>query len=283
MVTTRSGQGSAPATLPSFEELFRRNKKRPLLTDEAKRLRWVLDGSLETAITVLKQPYYDPDTTPEPYCTRQGNELVWHAVAQAPYTEPKVSSVTVSVTEIDDWEDQWRELHLRCTDPPESSDGEDDDDDLPSRMLRRAAPKAAAHDVGHTTLAVKASGGFITVHDYVSAVHPWLLRKYDELLEALAVLDDEPRISLPAGEHLMVTFGGADMLSVGTKEDWLRDKDKDIYLRYAQARVVRDTEYVELRDDDDYGPPPGYSGPWPIPYRGALAVNLEHILSSFRT
>ncbi|OIW29558.1 hypothetical protein CONLIGDRAFT_680401 [Coniochaeta ligniaria NRRL 30616] len=219
-------------------------------TRSAQRLRWVLDGPLETAIAVLKQPYHDPDTTPEPYCTLQGNELVWHAVTQAPYTEPKVSSVTVSVTEIDDWEYQWSELHYRHTDPPDGDDDDEDEDDWPSECCG---------DHADTKLVVKATGEYVTVHDYVSAVHPWLLRKHDELLEALAVLDDEPRISLPAGEHLMVTSVGPDILSVGTKEDWLRDKAKDVYLRFAQ--FVADSEYVELRNDDDYGPPPGYSGP----------------------
>lgn len=76
----------------------------------------------------------------------------------------------------------------------------------------------------------KALGQYIIVHDYASAVHPWLIRKYDNLLRGLAVLDNEPRLSLPVGEHLMVTFGGLDRLSVGKKEDWLRSKDKQTYL-----------------------------------------------------
>lgn len=33
------------------------------------------------------------------------------------------------------------------------------------------------------------------------------------------MLNDEPRLSLPAGEYLTVTFGGPDKLSVGTKEE----------------------------------------------------------------
>jgi hypothetical protein len=68
--TAHSGQSSTPTPLPSFEDLLRA-KQRALLTDEAKRLRWVLDGPLTTAITVLRQPYH-VDTTPEPYYT--GNE-----------------------------------------------------------------------------------------------------------------------------------------------------------------------------------------------------------------
>lgn len=103
MVTTRSGRGTAPAaSLPSLEEVIRTTHLRPLLTDEANRLRWILNGPLENAISVMQQPYHDPDTTPGPYCTGQGKDLTWHVVAQAPYTEPKVSSITVSISEIDD-------------------------------------------------------------------------------------------------------------------------------------------------------------------------------------
>lgn len=257
MVLTRSGRGSAPSQLPSFEELFSRNHRRPLLTNEAKRIRWVLDGPLETAISVMNQPYHEPDTKPEPYWTSSGG---WHALAQEPYTEPKVSSITVSVSQIDDWEDQWRELHLDCADPP--SDDEGEDEDFPSECCGEQRPHPQ-----DMTLVVKASKEFVTIHDYVSAVHPWLMRIYDDLLGALAVLDDaQTRLSLPAGEHLMVTFGGPDLLSVGTKDEWLSFKDKETYLRFCQTPVVPrvgtdlDKPWVE---GDAWAPPAGWVGPWP--------------------
>jgi hypothetical protein len=102
MATTGSGEASVvPDLLPSFEELFRKRQTPPLST-HAKRLCWKLDGPLATAITVLQQPYPEPGNMLEPYCTSHGNNLTWHAVAQAPYTEPKISSVTVSVSQIDD-------------------------------------------------------------------------------------------------------------------------------------------------------------------------------------
>lgn len=185
-----------------------------LLTDEAKRLRWVLDGPLTTAITVLWEPCHDPRTPPpEPYCTsNQGDDTTWHAVSKAPYTDPKVSSVTASVSQIDDWEDLWREQHLGCADPPDGEDGDDEDDnyDFPSECCGEQRPHPE-----EMTLVVKASRKFVTVHDFVPAVHPWLMRKYDDLVAALSVLNGEP-LSLPAGEHLMVTDGGPADLSVGT-------------------------------------------------------------------
>jgi hypothetical protein len=181
----------------------------------------------------------------------------------------------VCVTEIDDWEDQWRELHLGCTDPPEGDDNEEDGDDnydVPSRCCGEQRPNPQ-----DMTLVVKALGEFVTVHDYVSAVHPWLIHRRDDLLGALAVPEYKRRLYLPAGEHLMVTFGGPDRLSAGTKEDWLRSECKQTHLQVGETPVLTsDTPYVELRADDYYGPPPGYTGPWPIPYNGALAVDLSH-------
>jgi hypothetical protein len=274
MVTTLQGSRAAP--LPSSEELFRTTKQPAFLTDEARRLCWVLDGPLTTAITVLKQPYHDPDTTPEPYFTSEGNEPTWHAVSQAPYTDPKISSVTVSVIEIDEWEEHWRDIHRGHTTPPDDGDGEDDDDwDFPSECCGEQRPSPQA-----MKLVVKASEQFVTVHDYVSAVHPWLIRKYDDLLRALAVIGDEP-LSLRAGEHLMVSLGGPESLSIGVKEDWLRNKDKKVYLQSRQRPVEEQLnldrpggsslESSDLERDQPDGRPPGHTGPWPPPYAGAYA------------
>lgn len=121
---------------------------------------------------------------------------------------------------------------------------------------------------------VKASRKFVTVHDFVSAVHPWLMRKYDDLVAALSVLNGEP-LSLPAGEHLMVTDGGPADLSVGTLDEWLRNNSIQSYLLYRQTPVK--TDPWSLPPGTVLGPPPGYTGPWPPPYTGALAMNLEHL------
>lgn len=67
--------------------------------------------------------------------------------------------------------DEWDELH--------SEDLEENEDNDNIYGEQRPNPQ----DV---TLYVKASQEFVTVHDYVSAVHSWLTRKYDNLLGALA-------------------------------------------------------------------------------------------------
>ena len=121
---------------------------------------------------------------------------------------------------------------------------------------------------------VQASRKFVTVHDFVSAVHPWLMRKHDDLVAALSVLISEP-LSLPAAEHLMVTHGGPADLSVGTLDERLRNSTVESYLQYREITV--ETPPWGLPPGTVLGPPPGYTGPWPPPCTGALAMNLEHL------
>ena len=72
------------------------------------------------------------------------------------------------------------------------------------------------------SLLVKASGEFLTIHDYVSAVHPWLLGLRGKILQAAGDLLDH--IPLPADTRLMVVFSAAspETVDIYTKEDWLR-------------------------------------------------------------
>lgn len=53
------------------------------------------------------------------------------------------------------------------------------------------------------------AGDFVTVHDYLSTVHPWLLSKRDDILTAMGLFDDEP---LPRETRLMVGYDGGDCL-----------------------------------------------------------------------
>lgn len=103
MASTAAGDNVTRTPLPSFEELFRA-ERRALLTKDTKRLRWALDSPLTTAISVMQEPYHGPEVaSPEPYFNSR--EASWHAVSQAPYTDPKISSVTVTVSQLEDWED----------------------------------------------------------------------------------------------------------------------------------------------------------------------------------
>ncbi|KAG7289433.1 hypothetical protein NEMBOFW57_005804 [Staphylotrichum longicolle] len=71
-----------------------------------------------------------------------------------------------------------------------------------------------------------AGGGFVTVHDYVTAVHPWLMRLRSDILGALGTLngDDAP---LPDETELMVNYNALEDLMMEKRADWIRLTKKE--------------------------------------------------------
>ena len=103
---------------PSFED-FRKAYQQPAMTPRTKdSLLWTLDGPLETAITGAADnlnatglmPFFD-------LVTRE-----WHPIAARSITQPRVSSITVHVWCLEDWETSWDELHCEHTTPDEPED-----------------------------------------------------------------------------------------------------------------------------------------------------------------
>ncbi|KAK2012466.1 hypothetical protein LZ32DRAFT_305040 [Colletotrichum eremochloae] len=133
----------------------------------SKRLYWTLNGPLESSIQVAPSPYYEPGDVMEPYF-RPGDAdsslpPSWHPISQESLMDPPVTTITVRVQCIDSWEELWVDLYR---------------DQIDTRTDPR---RPRAQDV---QLEVKASGPFLTVHEYVSAVHPWLMGLRERILDA---------------------------------------------------------------------------------------------------
>lgn len=111
MVTSQSSQPEEPS-YPSYREL--RSDRLPVILspDAVQRLFWPFDGVFPTSISVMKtsrspdslEPYFQPDTG-------NNDSGTWHEISRLPLTEPKISSVEVSVYNLDQWEDTWLEHH----------------------------------------------------------------------------------------------------------------------------------------------------------------------------
>lgn len=167
------------------------------LTSKAgKRLFWTLNGPLEGAIQVAPSEYYEPEAVMEPYV---GPDGALHPVSQASLMEPPVSSYTVRVFCIDAWEQDWAAQHWRCQDaaandlyPRRLGPCPDDETYDPNIYVLECCGQKRpwAYD---TYLQVAAQGEFLTVHEYVSAVHPWLMAMRDTLLDVLGKLDGQPK------------------------------------------------------------------------------------------
>ncbi|KAG4428861.1 hypothetical protein IFR05_015653 [Cadophora sp. M221] len=199
-----------------------------------RRLFWTLDDpSLKTAIWVTtdtntssrsptsqKQPYYDPTTE------------TWHPLSQSSMFEPRISSVTVHASDFEEWESNCCEYHRHSEYPETSIDGarwgtiwdvkhvEEWGDDM--HLLECCeTQRPLGKDV---RLLVKASssehgGGFITVHDFVATVHPWLMSLHSAIREAHALkafMGDDP---LPPGTGFLVKMWQPDLLWIQMQQD----------------------------------------------------------------
>lgn len=198
---TNDPDTNSSAPLPSYEE--RARVQDPVLVSaDARCIRWTLNSPLEAAISVAGDYSFDPDEVPKPYYRSpygDDKEPTWHPFSQSPLTEPKVSSLRLHVDPLDDWDYYWMENHEGHTDPAGTYDPAQvlygplvDADEYEKRdgdkhlllccgMERRRGKK--------TDVVVKATGNFVTIHDFISVVHPYLMARRDEDLEAM---DEDP-------------------------------------------------------------------------------------------
>lgn len=162
----------------------------------------------------MEKPYYEPGSAPEPYfrpAPDRASQPSRHPVSQEPYTEPSVSSITVRVVELDEWENNWLTLHAEHAEPDDQLDPDfvrfgllpdydpDEDEEGPDHLLVCCGTERPRNN-GLKVL-VQAAAGFVTVHDFLSAVHPQLVARREDLLGSLGF--EEP---LPPETKLMVTF-----------------------------------------------------------------------------
>ncbi|KAK1991997.1 hypothetical protein LX36DRAFT_662810 [Colletotrichum falcatum] len=65
-----------------------------------------------------------------------------------------------------------------------------------------------------------AAGPFVTIHDYLSTVHPLLLSMRADILQAMAVWEDEP---LPEETKLMIDYRSPHYLFICKRDEWIED------------------------------------------------------------
>ncbi|KFZ08767.1 hypothetical protein V501_05828 [Pseudogymnoascus sp. VKM F-4519 (FW-2642)] len=218
---------------PSYEAL-RAKQERPQLTlDAIQRIFWPLDGPLFTFISVMKDAE-SPDSL-EPYFKQTSDGVgVWHLVSQMPLTEPKVSSITVSVDDLNVWEDYWVEGHEEHSSPGGSGEpsarygelpdlgSEDEGEEGSNDHLLICCDEVRPRGKAAKLVVKPAAGenGFITVHDYVSAVHPWLASIQEDILNSMGMFQQP----VPLAAEPMVNYNALDRLMMENKPDWIQEK-----------------------------------------------------------
>ncbi|TFB05930.1 hypothetical protein CCMA1212_001368 [Trichoderma ghanense] len=244
MAAAQSSRPDEPP-YPSFEEL-RSNEERVLFSPAAKRLYWPLDGVFPFAISVMKTarsvdelgPLFRPDTN------GSGSDGTWHEISSLPVTDPKVSSVEASVRDLDQWESDWLAWHRDHTAPefkPEyvtygdlsdedrpyadepKEDGSWEEDSDTEFLMRCCGDDRPLRKKGRKIRVTPSVGNdFVTVRDYVSAVHPWLMGLRGDILRAKAVARPQPYgESVVNTTSWMVSNLIAPKHEIMTKETWI--------------------------------------------------------------
>ncbi|KAH9845618.1 hypothetical protein Tdes44962_MAKER06453 [Teratosphaeria destructans] len=217
---------------PSYEVLLATQQWVRPSRDSGQLLFWTLDGPLTSAISVMPSPS-TPEGPLEPYYDQA--RATWHPIAHLPITEPKVSSISVRVYQLDEWITVWCEEHEHHSDLDDAADIGDDEvewttvtteDETPQRELIKCCGTYRPGSNSSFGIVVKPSNmaqdaGFVTVHDVLETVHPWLMELKWEIGTAMAILDgagDEP-VGLDGG--FVVNSNAFESLVIERKEEWM--------------------------------------------------------------
>lgn len=181
----------APPTLPTYESL--RESRQPVRPSaDFFRLRWYLSGPLSTHVKVLSSAV-DSTSPQSPY---QTNSTTFHPISNSPVSDPPVSSITVTVRLLDEWAEDWAEAHDGDIDGDQEWTTTEPDG-VTTRLLVRCDGEDRPGPGPSLTVSASSSSSrlFVTVHDYIMAVHPWLLALDAEIRSAIGVSHSVP---LPA-------------------------------------------------------------------------------------
>lgn len=195
---------------PSYETLWATEGSGLRLNVEACRLYWIIQSNVSDAVFVMDDAH-DPLGPRQPLfqsSTSLDSDPELHPIGRISLCEPPVSSITVGIDELQDWCDSWEEHHCYW-------DG--DDREGPCRCCNRMPPPGDEN----VTVATSSEGGFVTIADYVGAVHPWLMSLRGDLLWAKNIGEDFP---WPEETILMVNLFYPDGLIIETTKDWLSNQ-----------------------------------------------------------
>lgn len=217
---------SSSQNFPSYEVL-RAPRQAPRNSTDLLRLRWKSFGPLATSIRVAANAGDQPSAHDQTY--DQG-ATGHHPILASSLTQPPISSIRVTQVHLDDWEQEWVDEHLPHADydgavwtgggegvtvtgldetaTEDQEDADQGDDETGRRLMRRCdEDRPPARGPG---LVVRASSKpYVTIHDYVTAVHAWLQTHRDDILRARGVHESGP---VPADTVLYVNILQIDVV-----------------------------------------------------------------------
>lgn len=182
--------------IPSIEEATSSGQiVRP--SEQMQRIRWKPFGPLSESIYVA-----DNASDPSPQPPYQTGPTSFHPISAVSLTEPPISSITVTQSDLEDWEETWVEEHIPHADNDQAiwvdvahgAEGDNDDadgDDGEGRRLMRCCDTSRPRV--QPTITVKSSSQpYVTIHDYITEVHQWLQTIKESILESKGVHERQP-------------------------------------------------------------------------------------------
>lgn len=228
---------------PTLEDLHSAQAVACKSSNAGDRIFWTLDGPLTTAISIMKDSH-SPDSL-EPYFqpTPDGGGT-WHPASKLPVSEPKVSSITVRVDELETWEWNWKDCHHDHSEVGYESRGvkygvledydPDEDSEREEHLLMCCGEARPRKKAGIVVTAAASGKGFVTVHDYLSTIHPWLMTLREDIVKAGNVWDDG------FGTEFLVNYNRLDCLMMDEKAAWIQQTSTVVDLDLMSARANRE-------------------------------------------
>ncbi|KAK8068117.1 hypothetical protein PG996_007229 [Apiospora saccharicola] len=230
-------------SFPSYKERFTSGQFAQL-TPEAWRLFWTMQGPLASAVSVMSEDWRATGSEQrEPY--------VQHPIASAPLTEPKIGSITVAVDALHMWEYYWLESHEGHADPDNEHAG-----CVFGQLLRCCGKDRPMKKWQLTVEPADAEAGFVTVHDYVSALHPWLLSLRGEIVRADNVWDSNPPEYY---EKMMVEHAGPESLMVLDEARYIAGMRSGEQHQQLHRGTVQTQAQIRVNGETPQMPAPGVS------------------------
>lgn len=158
----------------------------------------------------------------------------WHPISQEPLTRTLVSSVTISASPMNDWSRRWLDYHYEHAEPGMPSCGfrrstdngyvyavDEEDLDAEEYELAKCCDEYVPTSWG--PIVVRASGkSYVTIHDLLTTVHPWLMARREEVLSCLGQSNGDP--PMPMETRLVVDYDLPNRLEIEVEHNWLRNK-----------------------------------------------------------
>ncbi|KAI4593888.1 hypothetical protein KJ359_008931 [Pestalotiopsis sp. 9143b] len=170
------------------------------------RLRWKPLSSLATSVHIASSARDPPSATNQAYSQGIAG---YHPISKSSLTEPPIYLIKATQANLDEWEDDRVDEYLSHADDEsavwvqgdernagtDENPTEDDEhlwDDETGRKLMRCCDEDRS-SAQAPSIVVRSSGKpYVTIHDYVTAVHDWLQTHRDDILRAKVVNEDGP-------------------------------------------------------------------------------------------